>query len=134
MSNTLTGINASAGPLFYDPNSDGAYLGANSFCLRIFNRTANYSLAPIHCGHIQVVNSATGVTVTLPANLPVGFNVRVLQTGAGAVTFTAAAGATVTNRQSYTKTAGAGAEVRLVVIANVDGASAQYILSGDGAL
>lgn len=75
--------------------------------------------------------SASAVTVTLPNDLPVGFVCEIIQGAAGQVTFSAASGASINNRQSHTKTAGQYAAVRVVVVSNSGGASAVYNLAGD---
>ena len=46
-------------------------------------------------------------------------------------TFTALAGATVSHRQGYTKTAGVDAVAAALVKRNANGTSAQWVLSGD---
>lgn len=79
---------------------------------------------------IQCTN-AGAVTLTLPNSLYVGFKCRVIQYGAGQVTFTPASGAFRRNRSSFTKTAGQYAVCALEVVANSGGAAAEYILSGD---
>jgi hypothetical protein len=60
-----------------------------------------------------------------------GFSFLLCQAGAGQVSFSAATGATLRNRPSYTKTAGQWSEVSLTVDMNTDGNSAVWVLSGD---
>lgn len=77
--------------------------------------------------------NGSGITVTLPNSAPVGFCVTYVQSGAGQVTFSAASGATLQNRQSHTKIAGQWGMVTLYVRANSGGTSAVYVLGGDTA-
>jgi hypothetical protein len=74
-----------------------------------------------------------GVTVTLPRDLPVGFFCYIEQGGAGQVTFAAATGATLVNRQSHTATAGQYGLVSVFVRSNPGGLSAEWALNGDTA-
>lgn len=68
-------------------------------------QTADYTLTPEDNGALVVMNKGSAVTVTIPTLLPVGFRCRVLQKGAGQVTF-AASGTTIRNYDGQTKTAG----------------------------
>jgi hypothetical protein len=76
-------------------------------------------------GSIIEFNSATGVTLTIPTGLPVGFQCSITQLGTGQVTFIGS-GVTVRNSYNFTKTAAqyskAGIEIASTGIA---------ILSGD---
>lgn len=77
--------------------------------------------------------NASAITVTLPATAPVGFACTYVQTGAGQITFTAASGGTLSNRQSHTKAAGNKAMVTLYVRDNSGGSAAAWVLGGDTA-
>lgn len=79
---------------------------------------------------IQTTN-ASAVVITLPNNLYTNFNCRVMQLGAGQVTFTPASGAFRRNRSSHTKSAGQYAVCDLIVVSNSGGSAAEYVLSGD---
>lgn len=92
-----------------------------------------YTLNATDTGKIVEVSNGSAITLTLPNSLAVGHCCTVTQTGAGQITFSAAAGAAFHNRSSFTKTAGQYATVTLYVTTNSDNASAVYILSGDGA-
>lgn len=81
----------------------------------------------IHC------NRGAGVAVTLPNNLPVGFATRIIQTGAGQVTFSAAPGATLRHEDDHTKTRKQYSPTSVEVIANSGGSSAVWLLSGSTA-
>lgn len=83
----------------------------------------------------RVIDHVNGsaITVTLPNSAPVGFCVTYVQAGAGQITFSAASGASLRNRQSHTKTAGQWAGVTLYVRSNAGGSAAEYVLAGDTA-
>jgi hypothetical protein len=87
--------------------------------------------AATHGGRILETTAATAVALTLPNSLPVGANGVVTQVGAGQVTFTAGAGATIRQADSFTKTAKQYAEVSWRVRANSGGSAAEYVLSGN---
>lgn len=131
MSNTTTDTQSGVGPVFYEIERDGAYLGASHNDLGIYNKTAAYTLAPIQANHFHTVTSGSGVVVTVPNNLPAGFHVRIMQNGAGQVTITAASGTTLLKTALTTKTLSQNAVVTLVVISNTDGVSAKAVLTGD---
>lgn len=84
-----------------------------------------------HNGRTLLMSSTANMTLRLPNNLPVGFRVGVIEDLTGRVTFTALAGATVSHRQGYTKTAGVDAVAAALVKRNANGTSAQWVLSGD---
>lgn len=109
--------------------------GGQSFGLDevVTDTTTGLTLTNAHNGRILVLNNAAAITLTLPATLPVGFNVVVIQAGAGQVTFTPSGSATLRNRQSHTKAAGQYARTTLEIITNVGGSAAEYILAGDTA-
>jgi hypothetical protein len=61
-------------------------------------KTANYTLTEADAGHTIEVNSATGVTITVPANIfTAGQRVDIVQVGAGLVTMLAGAGFTLSS-------------------------------------
>lgn len=78
-----------------------------------------------------IFTNASAIVLTIPNSLYIGFKCRVIQYGAGQVTFTPASGATRRNRSSFTKTAGQYAVASLEVVTNSGGSAAEYILSGD---
>jgi hypothetical protein len=75
-------------------------------------------------GKIITLNNAGSITLTVPS-LFIGFNCMVVQLGVGKITLTAS-GSTVSNRSSFTKTAGINAIVTLIQL----GASS-FISAGD---
>ena len=93
-----------------------------------------HTLDGSYVGKTILTTNASAVTLTLPNSLYAGFQCRVIQYGAGQVTFTPASGANRRNRQSHTKAAGQYAVCALEVVANAGGAAAEYILSGDTAV
>jgi hypothetical protein len=99
----------------------------------VISASGNQTLDLTSNGMIIKSGDAVGVTYTLPGTLPVGYNVMVLQRGVGAVTFAPSGSAALHNLYGYTKTGGQYAVVMLFVDSNVDGASAEFILAGNGA-
>jgi dihydrodipicolinate synthase/N-acetylneuraminate lyase len=73
-------------------------------------------------------DAAGPITLTFPDTPRLGFNCAVVQAGAGAVTVIAGGGATMNNRQSFTKTAGQWGTIGVLAIA-----PDTYVLTGDGA-
>lgn len=91
-----------------------------------------YTLLTTDDGKVVEITNAAAITLTLPASLPTGFSCLVCQGGAGAITFSAGSGATINQRQSYTKTAGQWAVVSLYVRSNNGGlTAATYVVAGD---
>lgn len=90
-----------------------------------------HTLSAADNGKVHRFTSSSAVTVTLPNDLPVGWNAVWRQVGAGQITFAPASGASLRNRLGNTKSGGLYAEGALAVDTNSDGASAIYFLSGD---
>lgn len=100
--------------------------------LDIIPFAASFTLGPDN--NEQVIQSTGGsITLTLPRDLPKGFACLIEQRGAGAVIFSAATGATLANLNDHDRTGGQDALMALYVRDNVDGRSAAYLLTGDGA-
>ena len=82
-------------------------------------------MLPADNGRVLDINVNTGITITVPSTLPVGFQVSITQSGIGQVSF-AGSGVTVNNRYAATKTSGqwakAGIEIR---------SAGSAVLSGD---
>jgi len=93
----------------------------------------SYTLATSDIRKTLYFTSATAVTLTLPNSIYTNFTCRILQAGAGQITFTPASGASFRNRQSHTKTAAQWAVCNLEVVTNSGGAAAEYLLSRDSA-
>lgn len=117
-----------SGVIVDDANAIAGYIGA-------FNDQSGttYTLAAGDTGKIITLTNAASVTVTLPNSLAAGWCATIYQGGAGQVTFSAASGAVLRNRQSRAKIAGQYGAVTLFVTANADGSSAVYCLAGDTA-
>lgn len=101
------------------------------FAIDVVPFSGNLTLNANHAEALLQCSDGSGVTVSLPRNLPVGFYAIVEQGGAGQVTFAAATGATLVNRQTHAKTAGQYATVSVFVRTNVGGLSAEWALNGD---
>jgi hypothetical protein len=76
-------------------------------------QTVAYQLVQGDNGKVITMNSASAITLTIPAGLTAGFNCMVVQYGAGTVTI-AGSGVTILNRSNYTKTGGQYAIVTIV--------------------
>jgi hypothetical protein len=90
-----------------------------------------YTLLASDYGKALTFTNAAGITVTLPNNLPKGWNVVIFQGGAGQVTFSPASGASMAQRLTKNKTAGQYAVASLMVMSNSSGSNALYVLGGD---
>lgn len=80
-------------------------------------------------GKLLRCDDGSAVAITVPNDLPEGFNVAVAQWGAGAVTFTAASGAT--KRSSTSGITAQYGIVSVIVLKNSSGAAAEFVLGGD---
>jgi hypothetical protein len=81
-------------------------------------------------GTILEVTASTAVNINLPNNLSVGFNIIVVQKGAGQITFVTNSGAVLRHPDNHTKTAKQYSSATLYVTSNTTGTNAEYILSG----
>lgn len=88
--------------------------------------TANKTLASTDQGKIFRVDANTAYTITVPNDLPEGFNVAVAQWGTSAITITAGSGAT--NRSSTTATSAQYKMASILVLKNTSGTAAEYIV------
>lgn len=113
-----TGPQGAAGPLAADVTTED--IGGTT-----------YTVVAADLGKRKRITSGSAVTVTLPNDREQGFSFLLCQAGAGQVTFSAASGATLHNRGSFSKTAGQWSEVSLTVDSNGGGTSAVWVLSGD---
>lgn len=86
-----------------------------------------YTLQATDNGKVVTCSNGSAITVTVPSGLGAGFNVMVVQLGAGQVTFSPSS-TTVNNRQSHTKIAGQYGTASLVAYA-----SDTFALGGDTA-
>lgn len=134
---TATGTNGGTLPLL---NGTNTWSGVQTFGEVLGTVTSQsgttYTLANADCGTEVTFTNASAVTVTIPATLPVGCNIAILQTTASGqvtVTGTAVSAATLHSAHSYTKTFGQWAIIGINIEANAGGSSAVAILTGDGA-
>jgi hypothetical protein len=93
--------------------------------------TANATITENHRGRLLQVNSGSGVTLTLPRNLPVGFYFEWEQLGAGQVLFSAASGGTLAGNAASDRSTGQYARGECTVTGQaVNGLAAAWGLSG----
>ena len=86
----------------------------------------SYTLTATDNGGVVAFTSGSAIALTVPSGLGAGFSCSVVQYGAGQITVSAGAGATLRLRVSANKTAGQYAIASLLsVVAN------EYILVGD---
>lgn len=85
----------------------------------------SYTLTSADCGKTVKLTNAAAITLTVPAGLPDGCRLILVQGGAGAVTPTAS-GTTLIQRESLTKTDGQSAVAWLIWTA-----ADTYILGGE---
>lgn len=125
---TTTEMNGTTGPvtgsLLYNTSTQqvfqyngSAWMPIAGAALRVIPKTTGYTVSSDDNGAVLTFNSSSDVTLTLPAGLPVGFNISVYQLGAGKVTLAGSGGATVKNRLSRFKTAGVNAAAGVVCTA-----------------
>jgi len=69
--------------------------------------------------------------ISLPNNAPRGFEIELIQNGDGRIQFQPEAGASMFHVDNHTRTSGKRAYVKLIVIRNTTGISAEYILTGN---
>lgn len=91
-------------------------------------KTASFALTVADSGTVIRCNSASPITVTVPAALGVGYQVSLIQSGAGQVTLSPASGVTLASSSGFTKTRTQHSILSLLetVLDNVN-------VSGDGA-
>jgi hypothetical protein len=130
-SGTLADARLSANVARRDQNNTFDDNTLSRFSAVISEQTANYTLALSDNGTVIYVNSATAVTVTLPRDLPAGFNCSVVQEGAGQVTFAAGTGATKQSPNGNSKTSVRYGTVALLVKSNPTQNAADWRLAGD---
>ena len=105
----------------------GSVTGNATIAANVIVQTGTtYTLVPSDNGKVITLNNSLAITLTVPSGLSAGFNCLVVQLGAGAITFTAAAGTTIYNRGTKTKTAG-----QYAIATIVSYTSNTFITSGD---
>lgn len=93
----------------------------------------SYTLLSTDSSSVVTLDNASPITVDLPEDLPVGYNVMLIQKGAGLVSLSPSGGATLQNRQGHSDLADQWAMASVVVVENLDGMSAVWVLGGDTA-
>ena len=93
--------------------------------------TANYGVVLTDNRRKIIVTSAGAITITLPNTTPAGFELTVVQMGAGASVIQVTGG-TLLSRDNHTRTAGQYAVAFLVCVSNA-GTAPQVVLTGDTA-
>jgi hypothetical protein len=110
---------------------DGTVLKTAGYAINssalIASAATSLSLSSTHNGRTIVFSSNSPITVTVPTGLGAGFCVTIIQSGTGAITFTAS-GTTINSFQSLLSTAGQHASASLLATAadvfNLSGALA----------
>ncbi|MEI8099157.1 MAG: hypothetical protein WCG74_09990, partial [Sediminibacterium sp.] len=110
----------------------GEVIGGNTTTSKISGFAANmntqtgttYQLTTEDNGKIITLNNSSAITLTVPT-LFTGFNCMIVQLGSGLVTLTTS-GTTISNRSSFTKTAGTNAIVTIIALS-----STTFISAGD---
>jgi hypothetical protein len=80
----------------------------------INQQTASYTLTGADSGKIIGMSAATGITLTVPSGLPIGFVTTVISFGAGLVGISAAGGVTINSFEGKKRIAGQHAAVSLI--------------------
>lgn len=100
------------GPTFNSaPSSDGGYRITSNAINALTGTT--YSLLTSDDGKVITWSNASGVTLTVPSGLPVGFNTTIIQIGAGSVGITGS-GTTLNSFEGKLRTAGQHAAVSII--------------------
>lgn len=88
--------------------------------------TTSYTLTELDNGRVLDFNNALDIIVTVPASLPIGFQVSISQSGIGNVVLQPSGSMVINNRYNGTQTSGQWAKIGLEV-----NATNLSILSGD---
>jgi hypothetical protein len=103
-----------------------------SYLATVQNQSAAYTLASTDCGTEIVVTVSATAAVTLPATLPIGCQVAVVQGGTAKITLSAASGAALESPHSFTGTFAQYSTIGAQVISNASGSAAVWVFTGDG--
>ena len=103
--NSYTGISAAG------ITSDSGYRISSG---AINTQTGSYTLVGSDNGKVVTMNSGSGITLTVPTGLPIGYTTTVIRLGAGNVGISAAGGVTINSFQNQTNIAGQHAAVSLI--------------------
>ncbi|WP_438748418.1 hypothetical protein [Pararhizobium sp. O133] len=125
------GPRASVTYLVTDAATPLLFLVSKSGQQGVIIQVANYICGSRDNGaQIALSSSATDQTVTLPAGTTVDIEIDFYQAGTGYFTFAAASGATIRSGGGMLKTGGQYTRCRAKCIGNVDGSSAEWLLTG----
>lgn len=133
----ITAAGSGVSGSFAQLNADNQFLEVElyGFKSRVRDESgANYNFANADTGQVIRFTNNGGCAALLHKAAPKGWMTSVVQGGTSQVVFTVESGATLTNRQSHTKTAGQYAMISIVCVQNTGGSSANFVLSGDTAL
>lgn len=97
----------------------------------INNQGDDYTLTIADLNRCVPIDSGSGEVVTLPEDLPIGFECDVVRLGTGTVTFNTAGGASFVAKTSHDEVGPRYGRVKVLVIANSGGNAAVYLISGD---
>jgi hypothetical protein len=135
---SITITDGANGDITVAPNGTGeTTFGGNpisNYSASTVSITSATTLAASHNGKVLICNSGSDFSLTIPEDtLPAGFNVMIVQKGAGEITLAAASGnVTINNRNSHTKTANTWAIMSLICIDATTDANV-FVSGGDGA-
>jgi hypothetical protein len=135
---SITITDGANGDITVAPNGTGeTTFGGNpisNYSASTASITGATTLAASHNGKVLICNSSSDFSLTIPEDtLPAGFNVMIVQKGAGEITLAAASGnVTINNRNSHTKTANTWAIMSLICIDATTDANV-FVSGGDGA-
>lgn len=120
-----TGNILSLGSIQSDKLTTTRYIASSSIV--ITESGTSRTLSATDNGSVIMCTSGSATTITVPTGLDVGFNITLIQAGAGQITFSASS-TTINNRQSHTKTAGQWAVTSLF-----QRTTNNFVLAGDTA-
>lgn len=93
-------------------------VGNVAFYGNIKNVAADTTIGIDDLGKTVVVNSSTSITVTLPSNVPMGFQFELINAGTGVVTVAPAAGETIIEENGWLRVKSKGKVLILKINAN----------------
>lgn len=84
---------------------------------KVIIKTGDYTLKASDNGSVFTFDNTSDMRLTIPSDLPIGFNISIYQIDAGKVFFSGSGGVELKNRLSRFKTAGKDAGVGLIFTA-----------------
>jgi hypothetical protein len=111
--------NPQAGNMVYNTTDKKVYYydgtqWVNREKARVIPKATSYTVQASDGGAVLTFDNTADVTLTIPAGLPIGFNVSIYQLNTGKVLVVGSGGVAVKNRLSRFKTAGKDAGIGLV--------------------